>query len=75
MAQDNLDALVFPHNYGAAIAAKAGYPSITVPGGYTAEGKPVGITFTAGAYAEPALVSLAYGFEQATAFRCPPRLG
>ncbi|MCM3706506.1 MULTISPECIES: amidase family protein [Cytobacillus] len=53
MQKHNLDAIVFPNNYGAGIPAKAGYPSITVPAGYTPEGEPVGITFTGLAYSEP----------------------
>ncbi len=73
MQQHQLDALLFPANYGAAIAAKAGYPSITVPGGYTKEGQPFGVTFTARAYEEPILIKLAYAFEQATKHRIPPK--
>lgn len=74
MEEHSLDALLFANNYGAGIAAKAGYPSITVPGGYTAEGKPVGVTFTARAFAEPVLLELGYSFEQATKRRVPPQL-
>lgn len=70
----NLDALVFPNNYGAGIAAKAGYPSITVPAGYTENGEPVGLTFTSRAFHEPTLIKLAYAFEQATKHRVPPKL-
>lgn len=72
MEQHSLDALLFVNNFGAGIAAKAGYPSITVPAGYTAEGLPVGATFTARAYEEPKLISLAYAFEQVTQSRRPP---
>jgi amidase len=46
-------------------AAIAGYAAITVPAGYV-NGLPVGITFTGGRWDEPTLISLAYGFEQAT---------
>jgi amidase len=67
-----LDALVFVNNYGAGIAAKAGYPSITVPCGYTKEGKPVGITFSGLAFTEPDLIELAYAYEQATNHRKAP---
>lgn len=74
MADHNLDALVFPNNYGAGIAAKAGYPSITVPAGYSTEGEPVGLTFTAKAYSEPQLIKFAYAFEQATKHRKAPNL-
>jgi amidase len=66
------DALVFPHFFGADIAAKAGYPSITVPAGYTKTGQPIGITFTGTAFSEPLLIKLAYAFEQATKHRKPP---
>jgi len=74
MRDHSLDALMFPNNHGAAIAAKAGYPSITVPAGYTTEGKPLGLTFTARAYEEPTLIRLAYSFEQGTELRKPPCL-
>lgn len=53
-------------------AAVAGYPSITVPAGYV-HGLPVGLSFFAGAFAEPMLIRLAYAFEQATRHRRPPR--
>ncbi|MEH7224186.1 amidase family protein [Bacillus sp. JJ1566] len=69
-----LDAIVFPNNIGAGIPAKAGYPSITVPAGYTPEGEPVGITFTGTAFSETLLIKLAYSFEQGTNYRIPPKL-
>jgi amidase len=53
-------------------AAVSGYPSITVPAGY-AFGLPVGLSFIGPAWSEPALIRLAYGFEQATRVRRPPR--
>lgn len=58
-----LDALLFPMYWGAAIGAKAGYPSICVPAGYTKKGQPVGITFLGKAWSEQRLVSLAYCYE------------
>jgi amidase len=70
----DVSALVFPHDHGSAIAAIAGYPSITVPAGYSADGEPFGITFTGTAYSESTLIPLAYGFEQATKIRKPPVL-
>jgi amidase len=68
-----LDAIITPNNMGAAIPAKAGYPSITVPAKLTKEGEPVGVTFTASAYSEPILIECAYAFEQATKYRTPPQ--
>jgi amidase len=53
-------------------AAVAGYPHITVPAGYLF-GLPVGISFFARAWQEPALIRFAYAFEQATQFRRQPR--
>ncbi len=73
LKEHQLDAIVFPNNVGAGIPAKAGYPSITVPAGYTPEGEPVGITFTGTAFSEPTLIKLAYSFEQGTKYRIPPK--
>lgn len=53
-------------------AAVAGYPHITVPAGYVF-GLPVGISFFASAWQEPALIRIAYAFERATQVRRPPQ--
>ena len=53
-------------------AAVAGYPHITVPAGFI-RGLPVGISFFGAAWSEPALLKLAYSFEQATKARGAPR--
>lgn len=53
-------------------AAMAGYPNITVPAG-DVHGLPVGISFFAGAYAEPVLLKIAYAYEQATQHRRTPQ--
>ncbi len=74
MKEHQLDAIVFPANFGAGIAAKAGYPSVTVPAGYTNEGEPFGITFSGLAYSEPTLIKIAYAYEQASLHRIPPKL-
>lgn len=74
MKTHHLDALIFEGASGSDIAAKAGYPSITVPAGYTNEGKPVGLTFTGMAFSEPRLIELAYAFEQATTYRTAPTI-
>jgi len=85
LSKHELDALFFLGNeHGADLAARAGYPSITIPagyaesgiiapGGYTTKG-PQGVTFVGRAYAEPTLLRLAYGYEQATKHRVAPQL-
>lgn len=83
-----LDALVAPtagpawltdlvdgdHDTGgsSSLAAVAGYPNINVPAGFIF-GLPVGISFFGRAWSEPTLIKIAYGFEQATLVRKPPR--
>jgi amidase len=70
----NLDVIVFPSDEGSHISAKAGYPTIAVPAGYTETGDPVGITFAGTAYSEPILIEAAYAYEQMTKFRKVPVL-
>jgi amidase len=53
-------------------AAVAGYPSITVPAGYTF-GLPTGISFFGRAWSESVLIRIAYAYEQASRMRRPPR--
>ena len=72
---DDFDALLNP---GAGTPARAGYPSVVVPGGFlppegdVVNDRPSGITFSGPAFSEPRLIALAYAFEQATKFRVPP---
>ncbi len=53
-------------------AAVAGYPHITVPGGFV-NGLPIGLSFFGAAWSEPTLLKIAYGFEQATKARREPQ--
>ena len=81
---DDFDAILFSGNSGANTPARAGYPSIVVPGGFfdnsnaafPADFKPLpgpaGVTFSGRAFSEPRLIGLAYAFEQATHHRVPP---
>jgi amidase len=75
---DDFDSLLFSANNGAGTPAKAGYPSITVPGGFVPATAPIvnpfpsGVTFSGRAFSEPRLIGLAYAFEQATLHRQPP---
>ena len=52
--------------------AVAGYPHITVPGGFVS-GLPVGLSFFASAFSEPVLIRLAYAYEQVARVRREPR--
>jgi amidase len=79
MKQHKLDAVLFAGSTGAAIAAKAGYPSVMVPGGFISgfDGKdtpdyPLGVTFAGRAWSEHKLLRLTYAFEQASNMRKPP---
>jgi Asp-tRNA(Asn)/Glu-tRNA(Gln) amidotransferase A subunit family amidase len=60
------------------IAALAGFPAIELPAGFSTPtatapiGVPVGIEFLGRAWAEPELIKLAFGFEQATHLRRSP---
>lgn len=74
MKEYNLDALLFPADFGARITSRAGYPSIVVPSGYTSAGAPFGVTFSAKAYQEPTLIKLAYAYEQHYKVRKAPSL-
>lgn len=77
------DAVLFPANFGANAPARAGYPSVIVPGGFfaptlarlpagfTPEPSPFGVTFSGPAFSEPKLIGYAYAFEQATHHRVP----
>lgn len=88
MTTHQLDALLFPGVSSANIAARTGYPSVTVPwallpvpagsgamafpAGFTPKPAPFNVTFTGGRCSEPVLIRLAYAFEQATRKRMPP---
>jgi Asp-tRNA(Asn)/Glu-tRNA(Gln) amidotransferase A subunit family amidase len=54
-------------------SAVAGYPSITVPAGFSFDELPVGISLIGRRWGEPTLIKLAYGFEQGTRVRHAPR--
>jgi amidase len=88
MNENKLDALIAPtgspawktdllngdHFIGgsSSLAAISGYPAITVPMGFIDE-MPVGISFFGRAWSEPLLIEIAYGYEQATQHRKPPK--
>ena len=89
MKDNELDALIAPSNGPAwmidhingdsfsigssRFAAVSGYPSITVPAGFSFT-MPLGISFIGAPLSEQTLIELAYAFEQATLVRRPPPL-
>jgi amidase len=76
--RDDFDAILASGNSLAGTPAKAGYPSVSVPGGFLPPVDPLvnpfpwNVTFTGPAFSEPQLIALAYAFEQATHHRRPP---
>ncbi len=83
-AGKKFDAVLFPANFGANAPARAGYPSVIVPGGFfaptfsvpmpagfTPKPSPFGVTFSGPAFSEPKLIGYAYALEQATHHRVP----
>ncbi|MNM08253.1 Glutamyl-tRNA(Gln) amidotransferase subunit A [compost metagenome] len=74
MREHRLDALLFPADFGSRISARAGYPSVIVPAGYTSENEPLGVTFCGPAYSEPTLIRLAYAYERHSRARRAPSL-
>ena len=80
---DDTDAILALGNNFAAAPAKAGFPSVTVPGGFILADPALGdppingpfpqtVTFSGPAFSEPRLIGLAYAFEQVTRYRVPP---
>ncbi|EJN10871.1 amidase, Asp-tRNAAsn/Glu-tRNAGln amidotransferase A subunit [Bradyrhizobium sp. YR681] len=75
----SLDAVLFPGSGGCVMPAKAGYPSVSVPGGFVSGVRdketpdhPFGVTFAGAAWSEHKLLRLAYAYEQASNMRKPP---
>ena len=68
----------FQKDRNGVIAALTGFPAIEVPAGFSTPtpdapiGVPVGMELLGRAWAEPELIKLAFGFEQATHLRKPP---
>jgi amidase len=73
--QQGFDAIITPSfSYGNSPAAVCGYPSMSVPVGYTPTGHPVGLWLTAGFMQEPRMIRLGAAIEQAVDARVAPRL-
>ncbi len=85
MEEEKLDALVYPTirrkpvhigepqvGSGCLLSSATGFPAITVPAGFTADGLPVGLEMLGRALDDAKLVSYAYAYEQATHHRRAP---
>ncbi|KAL6526008.1 hypothetical protein OROHE_015532 [Orobanche hederae] len=72
MSEHELDALVTLGWDVSTVLAIGGFPAVTVPSGYDSNGMPFGICFGGLKGSEPALIEIAYAFEQATLVREQP---
>jgi amidase len=85
MADNRVDALAYPtitrkanligqtqSGSNCRLASTSGLPAISVPGGFTPDGVPVGVELLGRAWSEPQLIKFAYAYEQSTRHRHPP---
>jgi Asp-tRNA(Asn)/Glu-tRNA(Gln) amidotransferase A subunit family amidase len=54
------------------LASNSGLPAISVQGGFTSDGLPVGLEMLGRPWSEATLLALAFGFEEKTHYRRPP---
>ncbi len=73
LKDNNADAFLSINNSYAGVAAVAQYPCFTVPMGFTQEGEPKSLTFTAFPNEEGKLVGLGYAYEQVSKNRKLPK--
>jgi amidase len=73
LANGNLDAIVAPHLSNTTGPAVSGYPSIALPVGITAGGKPAGLLMYSTFLHEPHLLGFAYDLEQQLQARVQPQ--
>lgn len=80
-ARDAIDSVLTDHSLDALVstdatievAARAGYPSVSVPAGYTTHGRePVAVVFTGTAFTEARLLAVAHDYEQSAQVWRPP---
>ena len=88
LERHDLDALVYPTwsnpprrigdlesphgNNSFQLSPPTGFPAITVPMGYVGGGLPAGLQLLGEPWSEPALLGMAYAYEQASRHRRPP---
>jgi len=70
LAAYDVAALLVPGASACGVAARAGYPSVTVPAGVRQHGRrPFGVTFLGAAWSEQQLLAVAYAYEQVSRAR------
>ncbi len=90
MKEQNVDIIIYPtwsqqpqriNNYkfstgdnSQILSPHTGFPSITVPMGFTMERLPAGLTFLGRPFSESYLFAIAYAYEQFTKHRRPPKM-
>lgn len=85
MHSHRLDAVVYPtlrlkparlgeaqRGSSCSLSAHSGLPAFSLPAGFTEDGVPVGIELLGARFSEPALIEMAYAYEQKTEPRRPP---
>ena len=85
MASNHVDALAYPTitrkanligepqaGSNCRLSSTSGLPAISIPGGFTPGGLPVGVELLGRAWSEPQLIKFAYAYEQSTRHRHPP---
>jgi amidase len=72
--KNDLDAIVAPQLTNTFGPAVSGYPSLALPLGLTAAGKPAGLIMYSGFLREPTILALAYDLEQEMLARVEPQL-
>ena len=74
MKKNKLDAIVTPGKLFSCVLAIGGCPGVIAPAGYNSDGEPFGLCFGGLEGSKPKLIEIAYGFEQETKIRKPPKL-
>lgn len=75
-ASGSLDAILSPENALVTMYALAGYPTVSVPGGFLrASGQPLGLALTARYLEDAMLLRLAAAIERVSPARVPPPVG
>jgi amidase len=85
MADNRVDALAYPtitrkanligqaqSGSSCKLGSTSGLPAISIPGGFTPDGLPVGVELLGRAWSEPQLIKFAYAYEQSRRHRHPP---